>query len=807
MAPDISSVEEPPAYPAYPGADVVYFKSLLEKLHSVHVQAVLRMEKQNEVLVAEMTRLRKSTGTTGSANGTLENSASNWGSMEEDTTRSPPARTPGQKDAKDRGRERLDEKQIRPCLGGAKLVFPLQDPPSGSVEVAHMAPTMTSCELLQSDSQVTDWAMMPTDTSGMFNIASILHGSEKPGTSSAPLRPVISPHRRQPQKPHNQKGAHSGHSFRQASTDNDNRNSRISQRSSGSQESIIEFHTNEGGIGHSEQSSHSDAKAPDRLVQASRELLQAASAVSGHNLGLKSTSSLRGLAQKSKSGGRRRRSWFEALRETIQGLSFDVFCGAVIMVNAVSVGIEVHALAKGEEVPETVKVIDILTTSWYSFELLLRVWADRCNRAVFWNLFDFLMLAVCIMDYVIIFDDMPRNYSIVRFLRFVRVLRVLKMLKIGKTVNNYFLIFSKMTFCLLQSLPALTSTVTVIVVFTYISAVLLTQAATDHRESMGIGQRNDAIGLKDYYGSLDVTFLTLVKSVFNGEAWGDTLGPLTYVSFIASFLFLVYLMMTLLCLLNVVHGVFVDNALQSTAHYKELMVAEMHQKKVKMAQHLQDIFHEMDSDNSGFITVQEFDACLETPGGRAFFEVMGLSTVQAYDLFRLIDRDASSTVDIEEFCQGCMKFMGEAKNFDIQCIIAENRQVLSKWNSFIDNFEPCMITLLSTALSSALAAPVAPRPGQPHPLKPGLFTSANSFPSGYRVPSAPASAASPTSKGAAITPSLLSLDEVEEGQKPQHFSRQITPRGDPDAPSVRTTCPARGGIIPPSRSPTQRQTL
>eukprot|EP00971_Amphidinium_carterae_P131844 2611454-Amphidinium_carterae.1 len=209
-----------------------------------------------------------------------------------------------------------------------------------------------------------------------------------------------------------------------------------------------------------------------------------------------------------------------------------------------------------------------------------------------------MVRVACIIDISVPEKHLPNNSSIFQFLRFVRVVRILKMLKIGKTANNYFIVFSKMTFCLLQSFPPLLSAATCIVVFTYIIAVLLTQSATDHRQSLS----SDAIGLTEHYGSLDRTFYSLVKTIFNGQSWGELMEPLTYVNSTSSGIFILYMVLTLLCLLNVVHGVFVDSALQSTAHYKELMVAEQQQKRLMLVRHLQDVFREIDKDKSGYIT-------------------------------------------------------------------------------------------------------------------------------------------------------------------------------------------------------------
>jgi len=408
----------------------------------------------------------------------------------------------------------------------------------------------------------------------------------------------------------------------------------------------------------------------------------------------------------------------EGLRWAVRSARFDLFCCVVIVVAAVNTGIEVQRLSQGRGRGSILEHIDTGLVVWYTVELLLRLWADgprwsQSNSP--WNAFDAFFLLLSYVNVSVDLSEVPRGFSVVRSLRFLRILRVLKVLKLGQnqTMNTYFLVFSKMAFSLLQSLPSLISAATVIAVFTYITAVLLTQSITDHRTEMGFELESGS--LVEHFGSLDRSFYSLVKAIFGGQSWGELLPPLNAVGTVPVSVFWLYLMLSMLCFLNVINGVFVDSALQSTAHYKDLMVAEAQKKKVVLLQHLREVFKEMDADGSGYITVAEFDACLSTPGGRAFFEVMGLSTVEALELFRLMDADFSSSVDIDEFCEGCMKVMGEAKNFDIQCILMENRQVLDKWNNFIDNFDSTMKAIMGMQATVSLHPSVAVGSKKPSP--------------------------------------------------------------------------------------------
>mmetsp|Transcript_65907 Transcript_65907/g.157582 ORF Transcript_65907/g.157582 Transcript_65907/m.157582 type:complete len:737 (+) Transcript_65907:28-2238(+) len=398
------------------------------------------------------------------------------------------------------------------------------------------------------------------------------------------------------------------------------------------------------------------------------------------------------------------RKFFKRLRTGIQSSQFDVFCAFVMLVNAVSVGVEVQLAATGKDIPVLIPVLDVITLAWYTMELALRLWADRLQRDVFWNFFDALTILACIADLALSSDSTSSNYAIVRFLRFVRVARALRMIKIGEKASTYFIVFSKMTYCMLQSFPSVVSAATVIGLFTYITAVYLTQAVSDMTTADPMAPTNAA--LTDNYGSLDRAFFSLLKAVFTGQAWDELVQPLSVRDGVSASVFVAYVLLTLLCILNVIQGIFVDNALQSTAHYKELMIAEAHKRRIILLQHLQQVFAEIDTDGSGVISVEEFEACLCTAGGRAFFEVMGLSTVQAKELFRLIDTDGSQAVDIDEFCSGCLRVMGEARNFDMQCVIAENRALIGKWTHFLENFEACIKTCVLAVMN------VAEHPGQ-----------------------------------------------------------------------------------------------
>merc|ERR1712196_439413 len=70
----------------------------------------------------------------------------------------------------------------------------------------------------------------------------------------------------------------------------------------------------------------------------------------------------------------------------------------------------------------------------------------------------------------------------------------------------------------------------------------------------------DIPDLAKMYGSLPGIMLTLVLSAFGGIDWADSLGPMYDLDWIYGACFLAYMGFMLLGLINIITGVFIDNA-------------------------------------------------------------------------------------------------------------------------------------------------------------------------------------------------------------------------------------------------------
>merc|ERR1712224_218912 len=126
-----------------------------------------------------------------------------------------------------------------------------------------------------------------------------------------------------------------------------------------------------------------------------------------------------------------------------------------------------------------------------------------------------------------------------------------------------------------------------------------------------------------------------------------------------------------------------ESALQSVQHYKDLLIQESMKAKKMYMDHLHQVFKEIDVDGSGSIALEEMEQFLRDPLLMQYRESMDIQPDDARTLFSLLDKDDSGEVSITEFCLGCLRLKGEAKSFDIHCIIYENQRLVHKWREFM----------------------------------------------------------------------------------------------------------------------------
>jgi hypothetical protein len=116
---------------------------------------------------------------------------------------------------------------------------------------------------------------------------------------------------------------------------------------------------------------------------------------------------------------------------------------------------------------------------------------------------------------------------------------------------------------------------------------------------------------------------------------------------------------------NVVAAVFVESAMQSSQHDRELLIREALRDSQAYQEKMLGVFNEMDADGTGTLTEDEFLSHLDDARVIAYFDSLKLDVSDATSLFKLLDVDHSGSVEIMEFISGCHRLKGESRTLDM----------------------------------------------------------------------------------------------------------------------------------------------
>lgn len=266
-------------------------------------------------------------------------------------------------------------------------------------------------------------------------------------------------------------------------------------------------------------------------------------------------------------------------------------------------------------------------------------------------------------------------FRIVRIARLVRTLRVVRVLRMFRELR--LLVYS-----ILGCMKSLLWTMVLLFLIIYVLAVLLTQVVHEHLSDLGEEraaqeeeQDENLEALREHYASVPRALLTLFQGMSGGADWGD-LSWAFEARLGAGFVFLWvgFICLAVFAVLNVVTGVFVDQA-SSVAMSEQDHAIEEELANVDEAVHrFNRLFEEADADGDKMLSWREFERHLNHERVQAYFRHLDLQVADARSLYRLLDRDGDGQVSVREFVEGCTRYKGQARSVEVHIIRAEERR-------------------------------------------------------------------------------------------------------------------------------------
>eukprot|EP00931_Biecheleriopsis_adriatica_P050710 TRINITY_DN29388_c0_g1_i1.p1 TRINITY_DN29388_c0_g1~~TRINITY_DN29388_c0_g1_i1.p1 ORF type:complete len:730 (+),score=113.83 TRINITY_DN29388_c0_g1_i1:47-2191(+) len=338
--------------------------------------------------------------------------------------------------------------------------------------------------------------------------------------------------------------------------------------------------------------------------------------------------------------------------------------------NSVVTGVEVSEAEDQQQV-----LIQGVFTVVFAFELVVRWMADGwffvsiSTKDFGWNILDILVVCLDLVSFFLelFMQAFPADFTILRALRVLRVVRVAKIIRVMK----FFKELRMMMYSVFSCIRSLLWVALLLLMFLGMFAILFTSSVSSN--VVGLEMRLDpkTEKLQMYFGDLGRSWLSLYMAMSGGNDWTvyyEALAPLPPYYQIA---FLVFITFAIFALANIVTGLFVENAKQSSKQDREDVIQDELVQKAHYLGNMEQIFEEMDTDGTGTISLPEFRLVLKDERVGAYFNALKLDVSDAEHLFNLLDHDVSGQVSYREFVEGCWKLQGEARSLDLKIMALE----------------------------------------------------------------------------------------------------------------------------------------
>mmetsp|Transcript_86770 Transcript_86770/g.165838 ORF Transcript_86770/g.165838 Transcript_86770/m.165838 type:complete len:706 (+) Transcript_86770:2-2119(+) len=401
----------------------------------------------------------------------------------------------------------------------------------------------------------------------------------------------------------------------------------------------------------------------------------------------------------------------------------------------------------------------------FTGDLLIRLVAERWHfffsRERLWNIFDIVVVATAIAETIVHWCQYAQfagslsglsafigKFSMLRIVRLLRVVREARAIREARFVRE----LRMMVYSMMGAMKSFAWSIVLALIILMIFGVFLTDGAVAHVEknsSRQDGSNGSGVDarIQKYFGTLfpdgstdkqDVkhgAIVSLYLAMSGGVDWVELLEALQPLSFEYRTALLIFVTFAIFALLNVVTAVFVETAMQRSQNDREMLVQQEMENKAEFVATMQQVFEELDTNNSGTLSKEEFEKQIQDENIMAYLSTLELDIDQVRTLLTLLDLDQNGEVDIEEFVSGCLRLKGEAKSLDMAILQYQVEYILHNLSSLNRLLEKRFFDTSSLGDCSPEDSPLPPSP----PLAP-------------RAAAAPLEALSPMSP---MSPTLL----------------------------------------------------
>jgi len=376
----------------------------------------------------------------------------------------------------------------------------------------------------------------------------------------------------------------------------------------------------------------------------------------------------------------------------------------MIFANAAFIGVSSDAMVKdsydafeggnnSNTTSRLIATVEICFNVAFIIELLLRVIALEGGFFVgpewTWNIFDSVLVLFSLVEMYLYATDV--NFSFIRVLRLFRIVRTLRMVRLLRFAGA-FKNLRLMILAIIKSSGPLVFATGILITLMFLFAVLVLSAVTSYVET-AVYPDQHADQMHDFFSSMPMTLLTLFMCITGGVNWWEVQKLLLKVHVGYGIMFVVYIAVMFLAVLNIITGIFVNDAVEMANTDHDMMLQVEQELKLDQLKKLKHLFVRFDTNGDKLLTLVELEDQLLDPEVQVILAMLGLDISEAKMFFNALDVDKSGTVEIDEFVMGCMNLKGKTKLMDIEVTVNETKRLVKKMFDKQKEFQQHLRTL------------------------------------------------------------------------------------------------------------------
>jgi len=346
---------------------------------------------------------------------------------------------------------------------------------------------------------------------------------------------------------------------------------------------------------------------------------------------------------------------FEELHALATDIRFELFIGIMILINGIFIAIE--TFYKYDDKPAYLDTGEHLFTVIFLIEFFIRIMAFEWVWVFsLMNLFDIFLVWVTgvLVMWVLIPAGVDaavlRRLGALRILRLARVCRAFRIMPFFKEL--WMLVQGVMECC---SLLVWTILIGAIVHYTFAISVIELIAKNE------MFVEDEAV--QYYFGSLPRAMLSLFQ-IMTFDSWAAIVRPIVNADPKSFVVFGLFMGLAGIVLFNLMTAIVVRNAFDAAAADAEAVARNKAQMDGKIRQDLKEMFEDLDEDNSGALSIEEFLECLDDFAFVRKMKTLDIDLEELPDIFEILD-DGDGQVDQDEFISGMMRMQGPAMSSEM----------------------------------------------------------------------------------------------------------------------------------------------